>query len=63
MTEAMILRLLDFGLTALSVGIERQAILDRVAALQKEGATPEQLVDGLRQMRDAAIAKAEEASK
>lgn len=59
MSEAALLKLLDLGLTALSIGIERQAILDRVAGLQKEGATPEQIAESLRAMRDEAIAKLE----
>lgn len=58
MTEVALLKLLDISLTALSVGLERQAILDKVAELQKGGATPEQLVDGIRKLRDDALAKA-----
>ena len=63
MTEVAILKLLDIGLTALSVGIERQAILDTVSAKQAEGATPEQIAQELVKMRDEAIAKAEAATK
>ena len=63
MTEAAILKLLDIGLTALSVGIERQAILDAVDKKMSEGATPEQIALELVKMRDEAIAKAEAASR
>ena len=59
MSEVAILKLLDMGLTALSVGLERQAILDRVADMQKAGATPEELVEGLRKLRDEAILAAQ----
>ncbi len=63
MNDAQLVKILDFGLTALSVGLERQAILDRVAAMQREGASPEKIVEALRQMRDEAIAKAEASSR
>jgi len=59
MSEAALLKLLDISLTALSVGLERQAILDKVAALQKAGATPEQLIEGIVKLRDEAIASAQ----
>lgn len=59
MTEAAILKLLDIGLTALSVGIERQAILEKVATMQQAGATPEQIAEGLAKMRDDAIEAAQ----
>jgi len=55
MSEVAILKLLDMGLTALSVGLERQAILSKVAEMQKAGATPDQLVEGLRKLRDDAL--------
>ncbi len=59
MTEVAILKLLDLGLMALSVGLERHAILDRVSGLQAQGATPEQIAEALVQMRNEAIAKAQ----
>ena len=59
MSEAALLKLLDISLTALSVGLERQAILDKVAALQKAGATPGQLIEGIVKLRDEAIASAQ----
>jgi len=59
MNEAALFKLLDLGLTALSVGVEREAILAKVTELQAQGATPEQIADALVAMRDAAIAQAE----
>jgi hypothetical protein len=59
MSEAAVLKLLDLGLTALSVGVEREAILAKVTELQAQGATPEQIADALVKMRDDAIAAAE----
>jgi cell division protein FtsB len=61
MSEVMILKLLDFSLTALSVGLERQVILDKVAEMQKAGATPDQLVEGVRKLRDDALAALQDA--
>ena len=61
MNEAVILRLLDIGLTAASFGIERQAVLDAATARVAAGDSPEQVADFLVNMRDDAIAKAQEA--
>lgn len=58
MNKAALLKLLDMGLLALSVGLERQAILDRVKAMQAQGSSAEQIADALKGMRDEAIAKA-----
>lgn len=59
MKEDALLRLLDMGLLALSVGLERQAILDKVKTMQSQGSTPEQIADALVGMRNEAIAKAQ----
>jgi anthranilate phosphoribosyltransferase len=59
MNEIALLKLLDIALTAAAVGLEREAILAKVTELQAKGATPEELVEAIRQMRDEAIAKAQ----
>lgn len=59
MTEAVILKLIDVALTAAAVGLEREAILDRVRGLQAAGATPEDITQALVTMRDDAIAEAQ----
>jgi len=61
MTEIALLKLLDFGLTALSVGLERQAVLDAAKARLAAGDSPEQVADFLVGMRNDAIAKAQAA--
>ena len=61
MSETALLKLLDFGLTALSVGLERQAVLDAAKARIALGDTPEQVADFLVGMRNDAIAKAQKA--
>lgn len=63
MSEAVLLKLLDFGFTAMSIGLERQAVLDAAAARLAAGDSPEQLAEFLVKMRDEAIAKAEAAVK
>ena len=61
MSEIALLNLLDFGLPALSVGLERQAVLDAAKARIALGDTPEQVADFLVGMRNDAIAKAQKA--
>jgi hypothetical protein len=55
MSEAMIMKLIDVGLTAAAIGLERESILGRVTELQAQGATPEEIADALVRMRDDAI--------
>jgi hypothetical protein len=62
-SELVLMKLLDFGLTAAQVGLERQAVLDAAQARLAAGDTPEQVVDYLVQMRDEARKAAEEAVK
>lgn len=59
MSEAVILKLLDIGLTAASFGMERQAVLDAATARVAAGDSPEQVADFLVKMRDEALAKAQ----
>lgn len=59
MSEAVLLKLIDAALLAASVGLERENIMARVAVLQAEGATPEQIAQALVVMRNQAIADAE----
>jgi hypothetical protein len=61
MSEIVLMKLLDFGLTALSVGLERQAVLDAAKARLDAGDTPEQVADFLVGLRNEAIAKAQAA--
>jgi hypothetical protein len=60
MSEAVILKLLDFGLTAAAIGLERQAVMDAAQARIAAGDSPEQVADFLVGMRNEAISKAEE---
>lgn len=60
MSEAVLLKLLDFGLTAAAIGLERQAVMDKANAMIAAGKTPDEVAEALVQMRDEAIAKAKE---
>lgn len=63
MSELVILKLLDFGFTAVQVGLERQAVMDAATARLAAGDSPEQVAEFLVTLRDAAIKKAEDATK
>lgn len=56
MTEALFLKLLDFGLTAASMGLAREDVLAFATKRTAEGATPEQVTHELFAMCDKAIA-------
>ena len=57
--SAGLYQLADVLLGALAAKIERDILLAKVQELEAKGATPEQLTDELRKMRDEAIAKAQ----
>lgn len=59
MTEVLLLKLLDFGLTAASIGLEREAVLEHARKRVAEGATPDDIARELFKMRDDAIAAAQ----
>lgn len=59
MTEALLFKLLDIGFTAVSVGLEREAVLTKAREMQNAGSTPEEIADALIKMRDDAIAEAQ----
>lgn len=61
MTDALIYKLVDLAFNALAVGLERDLILTKVKEMESSGATPEQVAEALRGMRDQAIQKAQEA--
>jgi len=63
MNELVMLKLLDFGLTAAQIGLERQAVLDAATARIAAGDTPEQLAAFLVKMRDEAIARADASTR
>ena len=58
--SAGIYLLLDAAFSALSMKLERDVILAKVRELELQGATPEQITQALRGMRDEAISKAQE---
>ena len=58
--SAGIYLLLDAAFSALSMKLERDIILAKVRELELQGATPEQITQALRGMRDEAILKAQD---
>jgi hypothetical protein len=58
MTEAMLFKLLDMAFNAVSVGLERQVVLDKVRELELAGRSADEIAESLKRMRDEAIAKA-----
>lgn len=59
MTEVLLLKLLDIGMTAVSVGLEREEVLNKAREMQAAGATAEEIADALVKMRDDAIVEAQ----
>jgi len=57
MTEIVLWKLVDMALTAFQVGLERQAVVDKVKTMEAEGKTPEQMAEALKAMRDEALKK------
>jgi len=57
MNEVVLWRLVDMALNAVAVGLERQAVIERVKALETEGKSPDEIADAIRAMRDEALAK------
>ena len=60
MTEALLLKIIDVGLIAFSVGVERKAIGDKAREL---AATPELIPAALAQMAVESLAKLDAATK
>lgn len=55
MNELVMWKLADMILNAVAVGLERQSILDKVKEMEVQGKTPDQIAEGIKQMRDDAI--------
>ena len=55
--NAAVWKLVDLALNAVAVGLERQAVIDRLKVLEEAGKTPDELADALKAMRDEALAK------
>jgi hypothetical protein len=57
-TGLVIAKVVDAAFTALSVGLEREVVLGKVAELERAGATPDEIADALADMRRASSAAA-----
>jgi hypothetical protein len=55
--EVVIWKLVDMALNAVAVGLERQAVIERVKVLETEGKSPDEIADAIKAMRDEALAK------
>ncbi len=55
MSEIIIAKLIDLAFNALSVGLERDAIISKVKAMEDAGAKPDEIAAALVKMRDDAI--------
>jgi hypothetical protein len=55
MEEVLLWKVLDFALSAVAAGIERQVVLDKVAQLELEGKSRSDISKALCAMRDEAI--------
>lgn len=61
MNAAGLAKFLDVVFTAVSVGLEREAIVAKVREMEAQGATPGQITEAIAKMRDEAIAAAQNA--
>lgn len=61
MNEAIIFKLVDTALNLVAIGLERDAIVSKVKEMEESGASPEQVSQALKEMRDLAILKAQDA--
>ena len=61
MNEIVVAKLLDLAFDALAVGLERDAIVSQVKEMEAKGATPKEVAEALKGMRDKAIADAQAA--
>lgn len=61
MNEAVLFKLVDLALNAVAIGLERDAIVSRVKEMESQGASPDQIANALKDMRDQAILKAQDA--
>lgn len=61
MNEAALFRLVDLALNIFSLTLERDAIVSKVKEMEDSGASPQQVADALKDMRDQAILKAQDA--
>lgn len=57
MNELVMWKLADMLLNAVQVGLERQAVLDKVKAMEVEGKSADQITDAIKGMRDEALKK------
>lgn len=55
MNEVIVWKLVDMAFDALQVGLERQVIVGKLKELEEKGATPDELADAIKQMRDEAL--------
>ncbi len=61
MSEQLVYRLLEIGFALWDIGMAREDVVRAVKAKQDSGATPEQVVDFLRDLRNEAAAAARKA--
>jgi hypothetical protein len=61
MNEAVLFKLVDLALNAVAIGLERDLIVSKVKEMEANGSTPQQVADALKDMRDQAILKAQDA--
>ena len=61
MNEAALFKLVDLALNLVAIGLERDAILSKVKEMEASGASPSQVAEALKDMRDQAILKAQDA--
>lgn len=57
MNELVMWKLADMLLNAVAVGLERQAVLDKVKAMELEGKSADQITEAIKGMRDEALKK------
>jgi fatty acid-binding protein DegV len=61
MNEAVLFKLVDLALNAVAIGLERDLIVSKVKEMEANGSTPQQVADALKDMRDQAILRAQDA--
>lgn len=59
MSEALMFKLVDMALNVVFVGLERDLIVSTIKDMEAAGASPDDVVDAIRAMRDKAIADAQ----
>lgn len=61
MSEVILAKLLDVGISVFMAGIERSAIVAKVEEMETAGATPDEITDALQAMRQQSEADAQKA--